>query len=238
MGILEPKHGSISPRSRRLGLPASRPLRPLRPLGPSLSLSRAAPPSLSRTAYDLPLTRDRSPPSASLARTTLTDPSVTRADLSFSPNGPYRPKPPLCSHLRYDGSTSSKPNSILSHDRHASLAPAASPSPPSQPVTIHPLVGSRFTMPQELTLPTNLVESLAQTLMVWDCDWSTSRIRNAIDLAWLCPACAVVSCAARRALVLRCAPTASWELGAATCMGLGGVCARVCWGGASALSRF
>eukprot|EP00966_Prymnesium_polylepis_P240743 5567156-Prymnesium_polylepis.3 len=47
-------------------------------------------------------------------------------------------------YILHDGSTSA--NSFLSHDRHAPRAPAACPSPPAQPVIIHPVIGSRFTV--------------------------------------------------------------------------------------------
>ena len=55
----------------------------------------------SKCGFDLPdisppLARDRSPPSPFLIRTVHTDHSVTRADLSFAPNEPNRPKQSLC----------------------------------------------------------------------------------------------------------------------------------------------
>ena len=87
MGILEPKHGSISPSSRAS---ASRPLRSHslsgRSVAPLHSVPR--PPTTS-------LTRDRSPPAPSRIRTVLTDRSVARADFPFAQNGPNRPEPPL-----------------------------------------------------------------------------------------------------------------------------------------------
>ena len=124
-------------RRRPLGPSGLGPLRPHSLSGRSVAPLRSVP----RPPTTSP-TRDRSPPAPSRTRTVLTDRSVARADLAFAPNGPFSPKPPL----RPDGSTSA--NSFLSHDRHAPRAPQASPSPPNRPVIIHPLVGSRFTMPQ------------------------------------------------------------------------------------------
>ena len=113
------------------GLTASWPLRrpaPLRPRPPMTSQTRDQVPyrPLSHP-WSLPTAQSRMPtsPSHRTAHSSLNRPSA---------------------HLRPDGSTSA--NSFLCHDRHAPRAPAASPSPPSQPVTILPLVVSRFAMPQ------------------------------------------------------------------------------------------
>ena len=53
------------------------------------------------------------------------------------------------------GSTSA--NSFLSYDRHAPRAPAASPTPSGQPVIIHLVVGSRFTVAPTNPSPTKLL---------------------------------------------------------------------------------
>ena len=85
MGILEPKHGSISPT-------ASRPLRPLGPSPPHSHSGRSVAPlrSVPRPPTTSP-TRDRSPPAPSRTRTVLTDRSVARADLAFAPRRPLPP---------------------------------------------------------------------------------------------------------------------------------------------------
>ena len=79
IGILEPKHGSISPT-------ASRPLRPHGLSGRSVAPLRSVP----RPPTTSP-TRDRSPPAPSRTRTVLTDRSVARADLAFAPRRPLPP---------------------------------------------------------------------------------------------------------------------------------------------------
>ena len=114
MGILEPKHGSISPTASRPG-PSPPHSHSGRSVAPLRSVPR--PPTTSPT-------RDRSPPAPSRTRTVLTDRSVARADLAFAPRRP--PPPPTASEAF-------APSEVATTDLAPNARPVRLPTSPHLP---------------------------------------------------------------------------------------------------------
>ena len=117
MGLLEPKHGSISPTASRL-------LRPHGLSGRSVAPLRSVP----RPPATSP-TRDRSPPAPSRTRTVLTDRSVARADLAFAPKRP----PPS-----QTASEAFAPSEVATTDLAPNARPVRLPASPHLPVLRKP----------------------------------------------------------------------------------------------------